>query len=286
MVKIFIYLIILCYSSVSLAEMVVTYRNSESINDTRFNYEVQLLALALDKTTPKYGSYLLKPSPRMNAARSIYSAETKAYENYFILASFKYSYSENMMYVPIPLQRGIVGYRVFLTTKQGEFKLNLSNSVEDLKKLKIVQGKGWQDVDILKSNGFNITTLNNYESMFQFLSHHRADIFPRGVSEYGPELAAHQFENPNLLLDQKYVLYYKFPRFFYTHKDNNKAFKRINEGLEMAWKDGSFIALWKQYHEEAILKANLPDKSMIELNNPEMKHMNHDISQYMYTLHD
>jgi hypothetical protein len=265
-----------------MADMVITYRNSESANDARFNYEIQLLELALTKTLDTHGDFRLEPSPTMNWARTFKSAETNGFENLFFLSSYRAEYNASMLYIPIPLQRGVVGYRVFITTPKGQVKLKNIESMEQFKRLKIVQGTGWQDVNILRRNGFRTTTLSNYDSLFQFISHNRADIFPRGVSEYEFELSSKNKDLPNLLLDEKYAFYYPFPRFFYTHKDNTLAYQRIHEGLKRAWKDGSFIALWKKYHQDTIDKANLSQRTIIELDNPEMKLLPEDISQYLY----
>lgn len=280
-----LFLLLLFFSSACFSNMIITYRNSDSVNNARFNYELQLLELALSKTITEYGDYTLQPSPTMNTTRSLNSVERNTYTNFFMLATYKSIYDKTMDYVPFPLQRGIVGYRVFITTKEGQAKLDKLQTKEQLKQLKVVQGKGWQDVAILRNNGFKTTTIDNYFSLFQFLSHNRTDIFPRGVSEYEFELSYHSENISNLVLDNKYALYYEFPRFFYTNKNNTRAKQRIYDGLKKAWEDGSFVQLWERYHLDTIKKARLSNREILELENSEVSHISDDIAKYLYRVH-
>ncbi|MEO7108617.1 MAG: hypothetical protein ABIZ09_19745, partial [Rhodoferax sp.] len=109
---------------VTVEPMAYTYPPPESGEDQRFNYYWSLLKSALDVTTPKWGAYVLAPSPVvMNADRSqILLAESKAIS---LLARTTSQERETILRpVRIPLDKGLTGYRLFLIQKPTQAKLN------------------------------------------------------------------------------------------------------------------------------------------------------------------
>jgi hypothetical protein len=172
-----VFLLLSSLSCSPLAETIFTYKSLESNGDVRFQYEYRLLSLALEKSISQYGQYSLQSSPRMNTSRTLKSLTDGSYDNFFVLLSYKHAYSKTMSYVPIPAQRGIVGYRLFITSKDTQPKLNQVTSLDMLKQLTFVQGKSWLDVQILRDNGFDVKTSSTYSSLFDITSKNFADIF-------------------------------------------------------------------------------------------------------------
>ena len=261
---------------------VFIYRQPVSDLDLRFHYEHQLLELALEKTRTQYGDFELRPSPVMNESRMIRALEAGTYQNFFVLMSFRKRYLPKMDYIPFPTQRGIAGYRLFITSELGLQKLANVRSLESLKRLSIVQGQSWLDTDILSDSGFSVTTLSYYEGMFKFISKNRADLFPRGVHELSSEYQQFSGKISNLRLDDEYAFYYVFPRFFFTSMGNEPGLNRIQEGLDIAWKDGSFQTLWSAFYQKNIDDAKLPERIIYHLNNKEIKGLPADFEKYMY----
>ena len=105
-----------------VSETVFTYQSKESPSDTRREYAKELLRLALEATLEKYGPYKFVPSGQMNSARSLMEAKFGNKENYFVRSSVSKELIEEMGYVPFPIDRGGVGYRVFAGDYLPNFK--------------------------------------------------------------------------------------------------------------------------------------------------------------------
>lgn len=261
---------------------VFTYRSPESINDNRYEYDRLLLDLALRKTEAKYGPYKLVASiSGANELRSVMIAETNIHENYFVKQSVKPSLMEKLAYIPFPIDRGIVSYRVAFIAEGKQEKIEKIKTVEQLKKLTIVQGTGWFDTEILKHQGFTLLSSSYYESMFNMVARGRADLFTRGANELLHEWKTHQ-NIKGLTFDKSMVIHYPMPRFFFTNKSNTEAIKRVSEGIMIAYKDGSLIELWQQQYQESIDFVALKNRTLFKINNPFIKALDSSYEQYNY----
>ena len=272
----------LCLYDISAqAQMVFTYRSPEHEGDTRYEYDHALLELALDETVDEYGTYKLEPSPVMNFARAIHMAEIGAFPNLILKLSYEEKFKDILDFVPIPVDRGIVGYRVFFVSKDNKEKLAQINTLEELKKLTIVQGSGWSDVALLEAAGFKVDALPSYENIFPYVAKGRADIFPRGANELLGEYESYK-NVEGLDYDKNLALYYPLPRFFYTTKGNDKAVERIKLGLKKALQDGSFVKLWEDKYRESIDFLDLKDRKIFRIENANLGGLDKEYEKYMY----
>jgi hypothetical protein len=280
--KFIILIIILAlYISSAFSATVFTYQYKETELDKRREYPQQLLQLALEKTIDKYGEYKLVPSPMLNTARAIKLAEENKLENFFVRQSVSKDLLNKMGYVPFPVDLGIVGYRVFFVSPSAKEKLKSVKTIDELKKFTIVQGIGWLDSDILKENGFNVEIGTNYNGLFKMVAENRVDLFPRGANELLIEYQNFK-KIINIQYDKNLLLYYPLPRFFFTHKSNKEAIKRIYEGLIAAYEDGSLLELWNRYYRKSVEFANLKNRKMFKLENPFLTGIDTSYEKYIY----
>ena len=264
---------------------VFTYMGNESSLDERNSYDKRLLELALEKTVVEYGPYTMQPSGEgVSLSRLIKLAESKHYPNFF----FKFSATDEMigkfLAIQIPADRGVVGYRVAFVHQKN---VNLFNQVADLKalsKYSIVQGIGWLDTPILQHNKLSVFQVSNYTSMFAMVERKRVDLFFRGVNEIANEYADFSLTHNNLRIEPNLLLVYPLPRFFMTSKDNVENAKRVKLGLQRAWQDGSFVALWRQNHLASLEKAQLEKRTIIHLENPFITTLDPNYTQYNFTI--
>ncbi|WP_421783929.1 hypothetical protein [Kiloniella litopenaei] len=277
------WLIILSLSSFiahAQAQTVFTTRAPESRSDKRQEYVIKVLELSLQKTASEYGSYLLKLAPNgATMKRSLIDAQRGVYENFFIRNSVSQKSLSEMEAVPFPIDLGIVGYRVAFVSEKDLLKS--VKSLEDLKKFKVIQGLGWLDTEILKSNGFNVETASSYDGMFKIVASGRSDLFLRGVNELLAEWTTYQHV-PGLAYDEHILLYYPLPRFFFTTKQNKEAAKRVYKGLVLAYEDGSLQKLWQQYYGPSINFVNLKSRRFFEIENPFLQGIDNSYKKYLY----
>ena len=265
------------------APTIFTYRSAESDLDARYDYDLSLLTLALDKTVKQYGPYTLEPSGGMNFARAIHLVETNQKPNFFIKLSYEKQFSSNLVHTSIPIDLGIVGYRVCFISPQADKRLSSKPSLAELKRLLHGQGKGWADVKILESNGFQVFENSSYEGLFLMVANNRVDLFCRGVNELYDEFHAHK-SIPGLQYDKRFVLYYPLPRFFYTHRDNIEALERISLGLSLAFEDGSLQKLWRSAYQTSIEFSQLSQRELIPLENPTLEALEPGYQDYFYQI--
>ncbi|SCA57725.1 conserved exported hypothetical protein [Candidatus Terasakiella magnetica] len=264
------------------AQTVFTSRMGESLNDRRQDYVHELMKLALDETVETHGSYLLKRTETpANMKRSIQDLRIGKYENYFVRQSVSKENLEEFVPVPFPVDLGIVGYRLAFTSREGELKLKSVNAQDDLTPLRMVQGIGWLDTDILRHYGFNVETSNSYESMFKIVAKGRADVYWRGANEVLQEWKDRQHIK-GLVLDKNIILYYPLPRFYLTSKGNEKAAERLYEGLIKAFNTGKVLKLWKKYYGPSLAFTKLETRKNIRISNPFLKGIDRSYEQYIY----
>lgn len=263
----------------------VIYRVNENAQDSRYNYDYEVLKLALEKTKKQYGDYKLTPSSPMNFTRALYELKQGALKNFF----FKHSFDDtefinpNISYARFPVDLGIVGNRVCFTNKKVQNDLDKINQASDLKKFTFILGSSWVDVKILRKAGLNVVEKPNYKSLFLLTANKRADLFCRGANEILAEYKAYR-NLQGIALDQQLLIYYDLPRFFYGNAKFLKVLKRIEEGLKIAHKDGSLISIWKKEYLESVIFSKLNTRKKIYLQNEFIKKIDFDYHKYFINI--
>ncbi len=170
--------------------------------------------------------------------------------------------------IRIPLFKGLLGYRIFIINKSNQAKFDKIQTIDDLKKLTIGQGRTWADGRILEANGFNVIKTNKYPSLFYMVEGGRFDGFPRGVHEPFSELEARP--TMDLAVEKNLMVYYQMPFYLFVSPDNQALAKDLETGFERAIANGEFDKVF--YGDKAIQdvmqKANMKERKVFKLENP------------------
>lgn len=269
------------------ADFVVSHRTPLDAEDTRDAYTISVIRLALEKTRPRYGDYTLKGIPPLNYPRSVDALSSDKYPNLIVDISYEKSLTESgeLTYINFPVDQGVVGYRICFVNPAIKARLKKAKSLKDLRRYTIGQGVGWADTAILRHNGFNVVEVSSYPNIFKMVIAGRIDLFCRGVNELMTEYATYKHIG-NLTYDDTFALVYLLPRFLYFNKKNALAKRRIEEGLALAYEDGSLKRLWLLYHEPSVRFAKLGQRKIYHLENhliqdlsPEFQQKHIDLSQ-------
>jgi hypothetical protein len=275
-------LINLLVFSIADAKMLVTYRTAESDTDKRYNYDKNVLQLALEKTRAEFGDYELRPSEAMNFTRAINDMEGNVSPNFIIKMSYESRFKDKKLdFAQFPVDLGIVGFRVCFTNKNAKQRLQNVKSIEDLRKFSHGQGQDWSDVEILRYHHFNVVTSASYESLFNMVALERFDLFCRGSNEILDEYNAHK-NIKGFTYDETFSLAYPLPRFFYSNKNNKILINRIQKGLIIAYNDGSLKGLWRKEYGDSVRFANLKQRKIFYLDNPNLKDVKFDYKKYFF----
>lgn len=170
--------------------------------------------------------------------------------------------------VRIDAYRGLMNHRLFFIRKGDQARFDNIHNLEDLKKVRMGQGRSWQDASILENAGFEVVKATKKPSLYHMLDGGRFDAFPRGANEVWTELNA--FPELALTVEKRLVLIYPLPTYFFVSPKNPELAKDIENGLESAIDDGAFDRYFYGSPEvqEALERADLPNRRAIRIDNP------------------
>lgn len=238
-------------------------------DDFRYAEYIETLHMALEKTVASHGPYSMQPvKVAMNETR--YLAEAKTGELVNVVWSATSKEKENsLLPIRIPLGKGILGYRIALIHRDSQPLLDKVKSKDDLKAFSFGLGPSWGDVPIYRAAGFKVETAN-YEDLFRMLARKRFNIFSRGINEVFQEYEQYGPDLPALAIEQRLLLHYIYPFYFFVSPAEPQLAARIEAGLRLMLKDGSFDGVFRKYNAPAIQRANLARRRIIELPNPDL----------------
>jgi len=166
----------------------------------------------------------------------------------------------------IPIDRGLIGWRLLLIREQDKAWFAQIASPADLAQLTAGQGHDWPDVTVLRANGFHVETSTTYEGLFRMLTQGHIQYFPRSPSEIWPELEAHP--QLGLAVQDSLVMYYRSGLYFFVNINNAALASMLTSCLHAATRDGALRALFNEYYGDAIRRSDLPHRRIVALQKP------------------
>jgi hypothetical protein len=249
-------------ASVAARDYTLWYRNYDS-PATR-----ALVDLALSET-PEYGTYRLVRSEDLSQGRVLRELGRKQ-SGLVDIANVATSpdREENLTAIPIPVDGGLLGFRVCVTHQSSLPLFEGIRTLDDLKQsgIRIGQGTHWPDTSILEANGIDVITHPRFEILFGMLRNDRFECFARGVSEVLYDLEIES--DPSLVIEPHLLLAYPMPSFIFVGSENTELAQRLQLGMERAIHDGKFAAFLRAYYERPVESLKLGSRNVIVLKNP------------------
>lgn len=177
-------------------------------------------------------------------------------------------FERRMHPIRIPLYKGLFGYRLFMIKAGTQHKFDGIDTLAQLDRVTMAQGRLWADTDILEANGLKVLKVTKYESLFFMLDGGRFDAFPRGVHEPWYEMG--RYPDLALTVEKNLMLSYTNPFYFFVNNNNSALAEKIERGFREAIADGSFDAYFfnDPTVTNVIKNANLASRKVIHLRNP------------------
>ncbi|WP_368502313.1 hypothetical protein [Marinobacter sp. 1_MG-2023] len=227
-----------------------------------------MVSLALQKT-PEYGDFRILRSQELSQGRAL--RELAQGDNRLLdIANVATSVEREVFLtpVPVPVDGGLLGFRVCVVTAESLPLFEDIHSLADLREkgIRIGQGSHWPDTPVLIENKIPVITHSRYEILFGMLKNERFDCFARGVSEVLNDLGVEN--DPELVIEPKLMLAYPMPSYLFVGPEDLATAHRLHLGMERAIRDGSFGAFLQQYYAAAVSTLNLDRRTMIVLENP------------------
>ncbi len=232
------------------------------------SYFSGLLIQILDRTRAEYGpcelTYTTKVLTRMRSA--VLVDRNQGVDLFWGATTVE---RETLLQpIPVPLLKGLMGYRVLLIRPEDQARFSAVKTLEDLQKLRAGQGTDWPDTTIFMTNGIEVITSTNYEALYKMLAAGRFDFLPRGANQILSELRHNA--GIDIAVERELVLVYPAPLYFFVDRENTRLAERISKGLQAMIDDGSFDQYFYAHPliREALAELRLHERRPIYLHNP------------------
>lgn len=246
------------------------YHPPESAMDKRYLYVWRILETALERTTATYGPYVMEPSVFMTEQRQAFELRTASGKLTVMYVDTRPAFERELLAVHVPVDKGLVGYRVFLIRKPDRPKFAAIANLDELRTLKFGIGTDWVDVGILKASQFDVVTGSSYDGLFEMLLHQRFDVFARGANEVTAEFDERKAAMPGLCIEETLCLYYPTVMYFWfaKTKEGERLAARAEAGMRRMLDDGTYDRIFTEFYGAAIEQLRLKSRKLFRIPNP------------------
>jgi hypothetical protein len=155
--------------------------------------------------------------------------------------------------IRIPLERGLLGYRVCLVKQSRQDILKDASSGDDLRKLVVGQGTGWSDAVIYTNLGIRVVAapFGDASHPLLALAAGHFDILPLGIGEYRGFLDKFAEKGGTGVVADRHVLirypWYRYIWVSMTAPDGALLFRALDKGLERIVANGTFERIYEKH---------------------------------------
>jgi hypothetical protein len=249
----------------------VVYPRSESAADTQYIYDYELLRQALEATVASHGPFELRQSAAsMNQARAADEIAAGSGLVNIFSRSTTMEHEQRFLPIRIPIDKGLISYRVFLIRSDMQSRFAMVNTIEDLRGFSVGSFPTWADTRILREGGFKVVTGDSYEGLFRMLIARRFDFFSRSADEALREHEERRELLPDMKVEDRLLLHFPTTRLLFVQRSEAGAqlASRIETGLNRMIRDGSFDSHFLKYKGPLIERAQLKSRRAFHIDNP------------------
>jgi ABC-type amino acid transport substrate-binding protein len=255
------------------APMRFVYPPPENVSDQRQTYYWDLLRAVLDSNRERYGDYTLEAfSAPMSYQRAQSELEAGGERITIFAPASNRALEKSLLAIPLPLDKGLLGLRLFLIMESSQTALDQVKTVGALKRFTIGQRPTWTDAMILEHNGFLVVATDSFEGLFKGLAAHRFDLFSRGANEIQAEWLSRREAIPGLAVEKKLALLYPMARYYFVPRtaEGERMAERIRDGLLRLAASGEFERRYQAYKATVLKDLPLAGRQVFRLQNPEL----------------
>lgn len=178
--------------------------------------------------------------------------------------------------IPIPLDRGMLGYRVNFVLRSQQDKLAHVRTAADLAAFTIGQNVGWMDTAIYRAAGIPTKDVKDWANgeFAQPMEAGYIDLFPLGLEETLDYFLKHVQERyPQLTVDSHILVHYPWFRFVWVSPkaDADALYEALQRGFDILVANGRFLEIWNS-HNRRLPAHEFVRRTVIEIPNPFYDH--------------
>ena len=237
---------------------------------SRQDYEREILAAALDATEKSHGPWELKEDktdyPAAEDEASVFRA--KGFDIFGTVAGNQKLAKEQKILVPLPLMKGLLGYRILIIRAEDKEKFARISTAKELQSLRLGIPSTWADAELFRQNGYAVEEKGSFDDLFTRLENHEFDYVSFGANEVAGVFAQRAAQSGKLIIDSSLLVYYPFPLVFYVNPDNQALAARVTKGLQAISSNGELDKIFNRYFGAELKTLKLSGRTKITLKNP------------------
>lgn len=220
--------------------IVIRQSNMTDINNEDY-YFYRLLELVLQKTDKPSNVTHIKQLPYRLEDKRLRSGLMQGMVD-VLWSPTSADFERQMLPVRISLLKELNNYRLLLIRKNEQPLFSAVQSIDDLRKFKGGMSAQWTDAKIMEYNRLPLVKAVGYGKLFKMLAAKRFDYFSRGLYQIQSEV--NFYPELELQIEQELMLSYSNEVYFFVNQNNPALARRLEAGLEIAQRDGSFDQLF------------------------------------------
>lgn len=174
--------------------------------------------------------------------------------------------------IPIPLDRGLLGYRVGLVVESRRELLAGVRSGQDLQRFTVGQGEGWKDLEIYRHANIPTREIKYWENgdFARQMQAGTLDFFPLGLEEaFSYFLPHYQKQFPQMTVEPHLIIRYPWFRFVWVSPspEHDELYAALLQGFKQLVDRGEFVTIWQQ-HRQLPADELFENRNIIDLANP------------------
>jgi hypothetical protein len=236
----------------------------------RSAYSLALLQAILERTAPHYPPYKLTVNDARSGpqrGRTMVAAGRVANVYVSGLREDKFTQDGSIIMLRQPLMKGLLGYRSAIIRRRDAQRFAQAVRDDTLRDLVIGQGRGWEDVYMLRYNHFTVEDSAHYDNLLRMLAYQRFDAVFLGTTEAQQALAASPLRDELTVADAP-IIYYPLGIVFHVSGSQPQLAQRLRDGLKLVIADGTLDALLEQHFAKAIAYIRAHESQLLVLSHP------------------
>jgi hypothetical protein len=242
----------------------VVYPRHLPQQDRQVDYFISLLHAALQRSGARYA--LIQTQSEMVQSRALLEMASNDPGIDVFWTMTDPQREKNLLPIRVPLDRGLIGWRLCLARAADRERLRDVLDLKDLARLTAGQMHDWPDTAVLRANGLPVQVSTHYQGLFQMLSTGRFDYFPRSIFEIDSELTS--FADQNLVIDPYLLLHYPAALYMFVRPGRPRLAADLTRGMNALVADGTFERLSRQIFGDLLQRHRIDQRRVLRLRNP------------------
>jgi len=209
----------------------------------------------------------------MTPKRAFISLKNNENINAYI-GPYNKTWDSEIISIKVPIRQGLLSYRLLLVHNSQLAKFSKVKTLDDLSKINAGLQQHWATTKVFTSHNLKVTTTHNFEGLFQMLKRDRVDYIPRAVYEAYDELNMRQPDLKDIVVEPTLALYLPMATYIHISPQEPRIARRIEIGLRKLIDNGEMKTILDKYYAEDISRANLQNRRIIKISNPDYSDKN------------